>query len=83
MPRNSNSPTSNIEPQTIAGKPDWPKNGAVLKGVVHQLEKPVQGNLQWLEVTEFKQKGDSSFVPAPGCWMQFDQGGKLLHETNA
>eukprot|EP00960_Hanusia_phi_P075403 768420-Hanusia_phi.AAC.1 len=31
-------------------KPDWPRNGAVLKGKVHVLDKPVEGNKQWLEV---------------------------------
>jgi len=45
------------------------------------LEKPVQQNLKWLEVVEFCQAGESSFVATPGCWMQFEQGGLLLHAS--
>mmetsp|Transcript_105510 Transcript_105510/g.169802 ORF Transcript_105510/g.169802 Transcript_105510/m.169802 type:complete len:82 (+) Transcript_105510:84-329(+) len=67
---------------THGAKPAWPRNGAVMKGIVHVLEKPVQQNLKWLEVTEYQAAGDSKFVPCAGagCWMQFDQGGPLLHE---
>lgn len=31
-------------------KPDWPKNGAVLKGEVVELDAPVQGCTKWLKV---------------------------------
>ena len=61
-------------------QPEWPRNGAVLRGQVQVLDSPVQGNLNWLQCVEFQQAGSDKFVPTPGCWMQFDQGGLLLHE---
>ena len=53
---------------TVSGPPDWPRNGAILKGVEHE----VQG-ARWLEVQEFKSSGSAPFVKTPGCWMPFDQ----------
>ncbi len=53
---------------TFSGPPDWPRNGAVLKGVEHE----VQG-ARWLEVHEFKPTATAAFVKTPGCWMPFDQ----------
>jgi hypothetical protein len=31
-------------------QPDWPRNGAVLKGLVHELPAPVENCNRWLEV---------------------------------
>ena len=65
----------------LAGaQPDWPRNGAVLRGIVHELAKAEEGNTQWLEVIEYSPTGEmDAFIPAPGCWMPFTQGGLLLH----
>lgn len=65
---------------SAAKRPDWPRNGAILKGVVHDIKTPVQGCTKWLEVGEYKQNGGSEFIATPHCWMQFDQGGLLLHK---
>lgn len=65
---------------SFAGPPDWPRNGAVLRGELKEfLDKP-ESSLKWLEVSEYKQCGSSDWVKTPNCWMQFDQGGTLLHE---
>jgi hypothetical protein len=69
----SNGPPS-AKHRLKGGSPDWPRNGAVLRGVVY-------GNDDWLEVLSFKQAGGAKFVPTPGCWMQFNQGGRLLFEV--
>mmetsp|Transcript_46192 Transcript_46192/g.110116 ORF Transcript_46192/g.110116 Transcript_46192/m.110116 type:complete len:127 (-) Transcript_46192:125-505(-) len=69
------TPTTYMLDQRLA----WPKNGAVLRGVVHTLETPVQRNTKWLEVHACQQPGAKSFDTTPWCWMQFDQGGLLLH----
>jgi len=54
---------------------NWPRNGAVLKGTVHRV-----GDMDWLKVTECQNSGESSFSKVPeGTWMQFDQGGPVLH----
>jgi hypothetical protein len=60
--------------------PDWPRNGALLKGVVHDFPEYFEESLQWLEVSEYRQAGSEQWVPTPGAWMQFDQAGILLHE---
>ncbi|MFQ3225962.1 MAG: hypothetical protein ACI8Z5_002231 [Lentimonas sp.] len=63
-------------------QPDWPRNGAVLRGFVHELSNAHEGNTQWLEVMEISPSGDlDQFVPSPECWMQFTQGGLLLHSV--
>lgn len=62
----------------LGRRPDWPRNGALLRGVVHTVEGAREGP-QYLEVTEYCQAGDTKFVETPGCWMCFDQGGRLLH----
>jgi hypothetical protein len=67
---------------TSAGPPDWPRNGAILKGIVHEFPNKPEGSLKWLEVQEYKQAGGSDFVKTDGKWMQFDQGGILLHESS-
>lgn len=60
---------------------DWPRNGAVLRGTKHVLDKKVEGTNEWLQVDEFKQAGKSEFVKVPeNTWMQFQQGGLLLHK---
>lgn len=67
---------------SVEGKqPDWPRNGAVLRGVVHELPEKHDDNKLWLEVVAFQQAGAEGFEPAPGCWMQFEQGGLLLHKV--
>ena len=65
---------------SFAGPPDWPRNGAVLKGDVEEYADKPEGSLKWLKVSEFKQAGSTEWIPTPNCWMQFDQSGTLLHE---
>ena len=60
-------------------QPDWPRNGAILTGFVHELPKAHDGNTQWLEVVEFVPAGTAKAHPTPDCWMPFTQGGALLH----
>ena len=36
-------------------KPDWPRNGAILKGLVHELPTPVENCNRWLEVRPYFQ----------------------------
>uniref|UniRef100_A0A7S1QIA0 Uncharacterized protein n=1 Tax=Neobodo designis TaxID=312471 RepID=A0A7S1QIA0_NEODS len=60
-------------------QPDWPRNGAVLTGFVHHLPQPHEGDTQWLEVVEYLPPGAGKPAPTPDCWMQFHQGGQLLH----
>jgi hypothetical protein len=66
-----------------SNQPDWPRNGASLKGIVHTLDKKVEGCNKWLEVKEYKPTGMmSKWQPVPeNTWMMFDQGGLLLHEA--
>ena len=57
------------------GKPNWPRNGAVLRGFSHGL-----GQDSWLEVMEYSAQGpDGPWQETPNCWMPFYQGGLLLH----
>lgn len=72
-----------ISKVTGGSKPDWPRNGSLLKGRVFEVSSRPQGSLRWLEVTEFRQKDSTEWVPAPGCFMQFEQGGDLLFEEKA
>jgi hypothetical protein len=65
---------------TKLGPPDWPRNGAVLKGEVREFANKPEDSLKWLEVSEYKQAGSDVFVKTPDCWMQFEQGGLLLHK---
>uniref|UniRef100_A0A7S1SPI5 Uncharacterized protein n=1 Tax=Tetraselmis chuii TaxID=63592 RepID=A0A7S1SPI5_9CHLO len=63
---------------------DWPKNGAGVKGVVHDV--PSKG--QWLEVTEIRQAGGSEWasVEGQGKWLPFNggsNGGQWLHAPDA
>ena len=63
-------------------QPDWPRNGAILRGYVHELEEPQEGNTKWLEVVEISPNGKlDQFVPAPESWMLFKQGGPVLHQV--
>ena len=64
---------------SFASPPDWPKNGALLKGKVHEVPARPENSLYWLEVTEYLQAGASSWTKTPQAWMQFEQGGFLLH----
>jgi hypothetical protein len=62
-------------------QPDWPRNGAVLRGVVHTLDDAFDGSLRWLEVLGFRQQNRAGdFHPTPNCWMPFEQNGLLLHK---
>ena len=38
---------------TYGDNPDWPRNGAILKGVVHEFPEYYEESLQWLEVSEY------------------------------
>lgn len=64
---------------SFSSPPDWPKNGALLKGTVHEVPARPENSLFWLEVKEYMQAGSSSWTKTPNCWMQFEQGGFLLH----
>ena len=64
---------------TFSGPPDWPRNQALLKGVVHEFQEKPEGSVFWLEVSEYCQAGSTQWEKTPGAWMQFDQGGLLLH----
>lgn len=67
-------PTTGAQAPTNA---NWPKNGALLKGT----QQEINGE-QWLEVFEIKNAGRSAFESVPeGTWMQYDQGGLLLHRV--
>jgi hypothetical protein len=67
------------DPATRAAPPsnnNWPRNGALLRGVVVEVNSK-----QWLKVSEIQQAGKTGFQPVPeGTWMEFDQGGPVLHE---
>lgn len=65
---------------SFTGPPDWPRNGAVLRGNVREYPLKPENSFKWLEVTEYQQSGSKEWVSTPNCWMQFDQGGLLLHE---
>lgn len=39
---------------THSENPDWPRNGSILKGTVHQFESQPEDSLMWLEVAEYK-----------------------------
>jgi len=65
---------------STGSKPDWPRNGALLKGRVLEIPSKPEGSLKWLEVTEYVPAGGKNWVKTPGCFMQFDQGGTLLFE---
>ena len=55
---------------SFSGPPEWPRNGAELKGVVHEVQSKPEDCAQWLEVSSYKQAGTDSWVETPGCWMQ-------------
>eukprot|EP00607_Mallomonas_marina_P009828 CAMPEP_0182418778 /NCGR_PEP_ID=MMETSP1167-20130531/3158_1 /TAXON_ID=2988 /ORGANISM="Mallomonas Sp, Strain CCMP3275" /LENGTH=126 /DNA_ID=CAMNT_0024593165 /DNA_START=129 /DNA_END=509 /DNA_ORIENTATION=+ len=69
-PRGGNTPQK--------GNASWPRNGSVLKGKVYDMP-----GMKWLEVESWKQAGSSTWVTdCKGIWMQFDQGGPVLHKVN-
>jgi hypothetical protein len=76
------SAPANLTHREAAGtKPDWPRNGALLRGYVHKT-LPKDGNDTWLEVMSYKPSANAAeFVAAPNCWMQFNQDGLLLHDA--
>ena len=67
--------------RTSANTGDWPRNGALLKGLVHE-----KNGVQWLLAEAIQQAGGTEFVgiAGEGKWMGFDggpsNGGKWLHE---
>lgn len=75
------APAPELKTNESGAKPAWPRNGAQLKGKVHMLKAPVQDNVKWLQVTEYCQAGSTKWEKTPNCWMQFEQGGLLLHES--
>lgn len=79
-PRADTNIVQKVMNKVANSKPDWPRNGALLKGRVFEVASRPQGSLKWLEVTEYRQKDSTEWVPTPGCFMQFDQGGTLLFE---
>ena len=57
------------------GNAEWPKNGAVLQGKVHDVS-----GVKWLDVSSWKQAKSEHWIPnCTGLWMEFEQGGKVLH----
>ena len=63
-----------------AGSADWPRNGARLKGKVHEVR-----GARYLEVFEQIPAGKSEWQPVgEGKWMPFDggahNGGQWLHD---
>ena len=65
---------------TFRGPPDWPRNGAILKGKVRKIPEQPEKSLYWLQVKEYQQAEGSVFEKTPeDCWMQFNQDGILLH----
>lgn len=79
-PRADTNIVQKVMNKVAGSKPDWPRNGALLKGRVFEVSSRPQGSLKWLEVTEYRQKDSAEWVATPGCFMQFEQGGTLLHE---
>ena len=70
---------SPINGKQASGLPAWPRNGAILKGKVHEIKMSVEGCNEWLEVSSYKQAGSSEWVTLPeNTWLQFQQGGKIL-----
>ena len=61
---------------TQKGGEDWPRNGSVLTGTVHE-----RSDMKWLEVSEWTPAGASTAIKGcEGLWMPFEQGGPLLHQ---
>lgn len=59
---------------------DWPRNGALLKGSVHEKD-----GVPWLRVSEIQQAGTTGFKKCGDHkWMGFDggkfNGGRWLHD---
>ena len=67
-------PRPNATKGKQVGNAQWPRNGSLLKGTVHELP-----DMKWLEVDSWKQANSNDWVTdCQGLWMQFDQGGLLL-----
>jgi len=65
---------------SFSSPPDWPRNGALLRGVIHEFPAKPESSLRWLEVKDYKPSASAAaFIPTPNCWMQFEQHGPLLH----
>eukprot|EP00054_Salpingoeca_dolichothecata_P023414 m.156110 g.156110 ORF g.156110 m.156110 type:complete len:118 (-) comp24676_c0_seq5:733-1086(-) len=58
------------------GGDDWPRNGSLLTGTVHQ-----KSDMKWLEVSKWQPAGTSKWIEdCKGLWMPFEQNGLLLHK---
>jgi len=58
------------------GGDDWPRNGSLLKGIVH-----TRPDMRWLQVSAWKPAETNDWIHGcKGLWMPFEQGGLLLHE---
>jgi hypothetical protein len=78
--RRNPKPTAAASEDQVGGG-DWPRNGSVLKGIVHSK---LADGMDWLEVSAWTQAGSKKEVTGcGGLWMPFEQGGLLLHETKA
>jgi len=67
----------------ITGGQEWPRNGSVLKGTVHDNVRGLKENgTKCIEVSEWKQSGSEVWIQASGLFMPFDvgRGGPLLHK---
>ena len=63
-------------------KPDWPRNGTILRGYVHDVSpNKVEDNDLWLEVMEMQSPIGGKAIDTPNCWMPFEQGGLILHAS--
>lgn len=63
--------------------PEWPHNGAVVRGVLHNLPKKFSGSFDWIEVTEYKQAGAEAWVPLPeDTWLPKWKKGMVLEEQS-
>eukprot|EP01115_Flamella_aegyptia_P014115 TRINITY_DN784_c0_g1_i3.p1 TRINITY_DN784_c0_g1~~TRINITY_DN784_c0_g1_i3.p1 ORF type:complete len:93 (-),score=27.73 TRINITY_DN784_c0_g1_i3:174-452(-) len=62
------------------GGNDWPRNKSLLEGHTH---KNLSDDMDWLEVTRWKQAGSEEWVEdCQNLFMPFEQGGLLLHKQD-
>jgi hypothetical protein len=53
-------------PGSRAQRPPWPRNGSILIGEMHQLDRPIEGNHLWLEVVAYRPAPSVSDVRRAG-----------------
>jgi len=59
------------------GAANWPRDGAMLKGIVHEVE-----GAKWLECKEVKQKAKKEWETcSPGSWMPFEYAQYFLEKA--